>query len=58
MCELMDFYLEIVFVCLGGNDISVNFSLWLIFEDIVNVVFIFFENGYKNVYISEIIIRG
>lgn len=58
LCELMDFHPETVFVCLGGNDISVNSSPRQTFEDIVNVVSILSENGHKNVYISEIITRG
>lgn len=55
---LMEFQPETVFVCLGGNDISMNSSPRQTFDDITKVVNILTNNGAKNVYIGEIMTRG
>lgn len=58
LVELMDFHPEIIFVGLGGNDISVNSSPRQTSEDIVKKATVFSDNGAKNVYISEIMTKG
>lgn len=57
-CALLEFQPETVFVCIGGNDISMNSSPRQTFENINEIVNILTNNGTKNVYIGEIMTRG
>ena len=53
--DLLDFNPDTVFLCLGGNDITVDSCPRQIFNNIVDIVN---TRGAKTVYISEILTRG
>ena len=53
----IDFQPDVVFLCIGGNDISAESSPRQIFEHIVNIANTFRSRGTKTAYIGEIMTR-
>jgi lysophospholipase L1-like esterase len=56
--DLLEFNPESVFLCVGGNDITVDFCPREIFNNIITIVNILKNHGTKYIYVSEILTRG